>query len=136
MNARVRHEHFTRGTALDELLGSQRIGPGERYLEATVWEKKRGDGATIGAATSGFPVAPAGGEHGTRVAVVGSMRSSVCWMVSAALLVASACTFQPRGLDPSDPEAEQMECVYKARALFRAADEAVRFAEAARRGNR
>jgi hypothetical protein len=29
-----------------------------------------------------------------------------------------------------------MECVYKARALFRAADEAVRFAEAARRGNR
>jgi anthranilate synthase component I len=36
----------------------------------------------------------------------------------------------------SDPEAEQMECVYKARALFRAADEAVRFAEAARRGNR
>ena len=36
----------------------------------------------------------------------------------------------------SDPAAEQMECVYKARALFRAADEAVRIAEAARRGNR
>ena len=36
----------------------------------------------------------------------------------------------------SDPDAEQMECVYKARALFRAADEAVRFAEARRRGNR
>jgi len=36
----------------------------------------------------------------------------------------------------SVPEAEQMECVYKARALFRAADEAVRFAEKARRGNR
>ena len=36
----------------------------------------------------------------------------------------------------SSPEAEQMECVYKARALFRAADEAVRFAEKSRRGNR
>ena len=36
----------------------------------------------------------------------------------------------------SDPEAEQLECQYKARALFRAAEEAVRFAERARRGNR
>ena len=36
----------------------------------------------------------------------------------------------------SVPEAEQMECVYKARALFRAADEAIRFAEQSRRGNR
>jgi anthranilate synthase component I len=36
----------------------------------------------------------------------------------------------------SVPADEQMECVYKARALFRAADEAVRFAEASRRGNR
>jgi len=35
----------------------------------------------------------------------------------------------------SQPEAEQMECVYKARALFRAADEAVRFAGKSRRGN-
>jgi anthranilate synthase component 1 len=36
----------------------------------------------------------------------------------------------------SDPEAEQLECEYKARALFKAAEEAVRFAERARRGNR
>jgi anthranilate synthase component 1 len=36
----------------------------------------------------------------------------------------------------SDPEAEQVECEYKARALFKAAEEAVRFAERARRGNR
>jgi anthranilate synthase component 1 len=35
----------------------------------------------------------------------------------------------------SDPEAERMECVYKARALFRAAEEAVRFASRERRGN-
>jgi anthranilate synthase component 1 len=35
----------------------------------------------------------------------------------------------------SQPEAEQMECVYKARALFRAADEAVRFAGKSKRGN-
>jgi anthranilate synthase component 1 len=35
----------------------------------------------------------------------------------------------------SQPEAEQMECVYKARALFKAAEEAVRFAEKAKRGN-
>jgi anthranilate synthase component 1 len=36
----------------------------------------------------------------------------------------------------SDPEAEQQECLYKARALFKAAEEAVRFAERTRRGNR
>jgi anthranilate synthase component 1 len=36
----------------------------------------------------------------------------------------------------SDPAAEQLECQYKARALFKAAEEAVRFAERARRGNR
>jgi anthranilate synthase component 1 len=36
----------------------------------------------------------------------------------------------------SDPEAEQVECEYKARALFKAAEEAVRFAERAKRGNR
>jgi anthranilate synthase component 1 len=36
----------------------------------------------------------------------------------------------------SNPEAEQLECQYKARALFKAAEEAVRFAERARRGNR
>jgi len=35
----------------------------------------------------------------------------------------------------SQPEAEQMECVYKARALFKAAEEAVRFAEKTVRGN-
>ncbi|WP_298967440.1 anthranilate synthase component I [uncultured Methylobacterium sp.] len=34
----------------------------------------------------------------------------------------------------SDPESEQQECVNKARALFRAAEEAVRFAARARRG--
>ncbi len=34
----------------------------------------------------------------------------------------------------SDPSAEQQECVNKAKALFRAADEAVRFAATARRG--
>jgi anthranilate synthase component 1 len=34
----------------------------------------------------------------------------------------------------SDPEAEQQECVQKARALFRAAEEAVRFASRAGRG--
>jgi len=36
----------------------------------------------------------------------------------------------------SDPEAEQLECEYKARALFKAAEEAVRFAERSKRGNR
>jgi anthranilate synthase component I len=36
----------------------------------------------------------------------------------------------------SDAAAEQMECVYKSRALFRAAEEAVRFAAHHRRGNR
>jgi anthranilate synthase component 1 len=36
----------------------------------------------------------------------------------------------------SDPEAEQLECQFKARALFKAAEEAVRFAERAKRGNR
>jgi anthranilate synthase component 1 len=36
----------------------------------------------------------------------------------------------------SRPEDEQMECVYKAQALFRAAEEAVRFASKSRRGNR
>jgi len=36
----------------------------------------------------------------------------------------------------SDPAAEQTECEYKARALFKAAEEAVRFAERTRRGNR
>jgi len=36
----------------------------------------------------------------------------------------------------SDPSAEQLECQYKARALFKAAEEAVRFAERTRRGNR
>ncbi len=36
----------------------------------------------------------------------------------------------------SDPAAEQLECEYKARALFKAAEEAVRFAERAKRGNR
>jgi anthranilate synthase component 1 len=36
----------------------------------------------------------------------------------------------------SDPAAEQAECGYKARALFKAAEEAVRFAERAKRGNR
>jgi len=36
----------------------------------------------------------------------------------------------------SDPEAEQKECEYKARALFKAAEEAVRFAQRARRGSR
>jgi anthranilate synthase component I len=36
----------------------------------------------------------------------------------------------------SDAAAEQMECVYKSRALFRAAEEAVRFAARNRRGNR
>ena len=34
----------------------------------------------------------------------------------------------------SDPAAEQLECQYKARALFKAAEEAVRFAERAKRG--
>jgi anthranilate synthase component I len=34
----------------------------------------------------------------------------------------------------SDPEAEQQECLHKARALFRAAEEAVRFASRAGRG--
>jgi anthranilate synthase component 1 len=36
----------------------------------------------------------------------------------------------------SNPAAEQDECLYKARALFKAAEEAVRFAERTRRGNR
>ncbi len=36
----------------------------------------------------------------------------------------------------SDPKAEQAECGYKARALFKAAEEAVRFAGRALRGNR
>jgi anthranilate synthase component I len=36
----------------------------------------------------------------------------------------------------SNPKAEQAECGHKARALFKAAEEAVRFAERARRGNR
>ncbi len=36
----------------------------------------------------------------------------------------------------SNPAAEQLECQYKARALFKAAEEAVRFAERAKRGNR
>jgi anthranilate synthase component 1 len=36
----------------------------------------------------------------------------------------------------SDPAAEQAECEAKSRALFKAAEEAVRFAKAARRGNR
>jgi anthranilate synthase component 1 len=36
----------------------------------------------------------------------------------------------------SDPEAEQVECEYKAKALFKAAEEAVRFAERTKRGNR
>jgi anthranilate synthase component I len=36
----------------------------------------------------------------------------------------------------SDPQAEQNECIYKATALFRAAEEAVRFAAKSRRGNR
>ena len=36
----------------------------------------------------------------------------------------------------SDPAAEQAECIMKAAALFRAAEEAVRFASRARRGNR
>jgi anthranilate synthase component I len=36
----------------------------------------------------------------------------------------------------SDPAAEQLECEYKARALFKAAEEAVRFAARSRRGNR
>jgi anthranilate synthase component 1 len=36
----------------------------------------------------------------------------------------------------SDPAAEQQECVQKSAALFRAAEEAVRFAARARRGNR
>ena len=34
----------------------------------------------------------------------------------------------------SDPEFEQQECIDKAKALFRAAEEARRFASAARRG--
>jgi len=36
----------------------------------------------------------------------------------------------------SDPRAEQLECQYKARALFKAAEEAVRFAALTKRGNR
>ena len=36
----------------------------------------------------------------------------------------------------SDPKAEQQECEFKAKALFKAAEEAVRFAERAKRGNR
>ncbi len=36
----------------------------------------------------------------------------------------------------SVPEAEQMECVYKARALFKAGEEAVKFAVRSKRGNR
>jgi anthranilate synthase component 1 len=36
----------------------------------------------------------------------------------------------------SDPDAEQAECWQKGRALFKAAEEAVRFAARARRGNR
>jgi anthranilate synthase component I len=36
----------------------------------------------------------------------------------------------------SDPKAEQAECGHKARALFKAAEEAVRFAERTKRGNR
>jgi len=36
----------------------------------------------------------------------------------------------------SNPDAEQAECGYKAKALFKAAEEAVRFAERAKRGNR
>jgi anthranilate synthase component I len=36
----------------------------------------------------------------------------------------------------SDPEAEQLECEYKAKALFKAAEEAVRFAQRTKRGNR
>ena len=36
----------------------------------------------------------------------------------------------------SDPSAEQLECQYKAKALFKAAEEAVRFAALAKRGNR
>ncbi len=36
----------------------------------------------------------------------------------------------------SNPKAEQQECEFKARALFKAAEEAVRFAERSKRGNR
>jgi len=36
----------------------------------------------------------------------------------------------------SDPDAEQLECELKARALFKAAEEAVRFAAHSKRGNR
>jgi len=36
----------------------------------------------------------------------------------------------------SDPDAEQLECELKARALIKAAEEAVRFAARGKRGNR
>jgi anthranilate synthase component I len=38
------------------------------------------------------------------------------------------------GMADSNPASEQQECVNKAKALFRAAEEARRFASAARRG--
>ena len=48
----------------------------------------------------------------------------------------ASCTCRPvRAWSPiSVPEREQAECVSKARALFKAADEAVRFAARAKRG--
>ncbi len=44
------------------------------------------------------------------------------------------CRPAPASSPTSDPKSEQTECVNKAKALFRAAEEAKRFASAAKRG--
>ena len=59
-----------------------------------------------------------------------------CIVLRTAVVKDGRCTCRPAPAScyDSDPGSEQQECVNKAKALFRAAEEAVRFASRARFG--
>jgi anthranilate synthase component 1 len=126
------------------------------HIVSNVEGKLRKDSDAIGALTAGFPAGTVSGAPKVRAmqiidelekekrslyaGAVGYFSAGVemdsCIVLRTALIKDGTMYVQAGAgiVADSDPGIEQQECINKAKALFRAAEEAKRFASAARRG--
>jgi anthranilate synthase component 1 len=95
------------------------------HIVSNVEGRLRKDRDSIDALAAGFPAGTVSGHDMDSCIVLRTalIKDGTMYVQAGAGIVAD-----------SDPELEQQECVNKAKALFRAAEEAKRFASAARRG--
>jgi anthranilate synthase component 1 len=127
------------------------------HIVSSVEGKLRGDCGVLDALAAGFPAGTVSGapkvramqiideleteKRGLYAGCVGYFSASdvmdTCIVLRTALVKDGRMYVQAGAgiVADSDPAAEQQECINKAKALFRAAEEARRFASAAQRGN-